>query len=239
MTEVQQDYIPEEALRRALPAHVRGNLTEEMVENLNNIVADDAYKEIFRENLLGYTTVIKEGKFKLQDYVNAVRYITYKAMGSKDIDAYAKTFPDRYQRLVEEGTSNKAISAYASAYKKTKLVQTMFEQSMIPVHIANADIFQAAVNEQAHLMVHAKSEKVRSDAADSLIRHLKPPETKKMEVDITQKQDDSIGALREVTEQLVKQQQAMLENNTLTADQVAKSKLHANVIEEDAEFEEA
>ncbi|MEG1346112.1 MAG: hypothetical protein RSC78_05215, partial [Acidaminococcaceae bacterium] len=35
--------------------------------------------------------MMKEGKFKTQDYMNAVQYVTYKHMGYSNKDAYFKT----------------------------------------------------------------------------------------------------------------------------------------------------
>ena len=219
------EVVTRDQLLRTLPKQVRSNLTDEILDSLNKSITDPNFREVYRENLLGFTSVIQDGKYKLQSYIDAVKYVTYKFTGSKDIEAYAKTFPDRYQRLVEEGASSKTISSYAATYKKTQLVQKIFEQNMIPVHIFNADIFQKAINVQAQLMVSANSEKVRSDAANSLLSHLKPPEIKKIELDVGIKQDKSLDDLREATRELVEIQKRQLEAKTITPKDVAHSKL--------------
>jgi len=219
------EVVTKDQLLRTLPKQVRSNLTDEILDSLNKSITDPNFREVYRENLLGFTSVIQDGKYKLQSYIDAVKYVTYKFTGSKDIEAYAKTFPDRYQRLVEEGASSKTISSYAATYKKTQLVQKIFEQNMIPVHIFNADIFQKAINVQAQLMVSANSEKVRSDAANSLLSHLKPPEIKKIELDVGIKQDKSLDDLREATRELVEIQKRQLEAKTITPKDVAHSKL--------------
>jgi hypothetical protein len=74
-------------------------------------------------------------------------------------------------------------------------------------------------------MVGAKSEKVRTDAANSLLVHLKQPETTKVHLDVRVKEDDSIKELRDVTMELVKQQRQMIEAGSMNAKQVAESKI--------------
>jgi hypothetical protein len=217
--------VTEEQLLRTLPKKFHNNITPTFVRTLNKSISDPVFREIYRENLLGFASVIKEGKYKLQSYLDAVRYVSYKSCGDLDIDAYTKTFPDRYQRLVEEGTTQKAIASYATAYKKTQLVTRLFEQTMIPIHIGNADIFQKAVNEQAHLMVNARSEKVRSDAAHSLMQTLKPPVAKEIDVKVGVTHDKSLDDLREATTALVQTQKQMLEDRTITPSQIAKARI--------------
>ena len=223
------DKIPEVVtktqLLRTLPKKLHGNLTDDILDTLNKSITDPNFREVYRDNLLGFTNVITEGKYKLQSYIDAVKYVTYKFTGSKDIEAYAKTFPDRYQRLVSEGATSKTISAYAATYKKTQLVQKIFEQNMIPVHLFNHDVFQKAINVQAQLMVSANSEKVRSDAANSLLSHLKPPEIKKIELDVGIKQDKSLDDLRDATRELVEMQRAQLASKTLSPREIAHSKI--------------
>jgi len=226
--------ITKEMLKRCMPAKVHGNLSDEFVLTLNNNITDPNFREIYRENLLGFTAILQEGRYKLQSYVDAVKFVSYKLLGSTDVKAYAQTFPDRYQRLLDAGSDSKTISSYVSAYKnKNQIVSKVFEQSMMPTHIINADLFQKAINSQADLMINARSEKVRSDAANSLLTHLKPPETKKVEVDIGVNQDSGISELRKATQELVRIEKQRIIDKTLTPQEVAQSKLNRAVEIED------
>lgn len=235
MTEEYVEVVSRAQLERTLPKKVIGNLTDEILHTLNNSITDVNFRLIYRDNLLGFTNVIKEGKFKLQSYIDAVRYVSFTSTGSNGTQAYAQTFPDRYERLVLEGASQKVISSYATTYKKTQLVQKIYEQNMIPVHIFNADVFQKAINVQATLMTSANSEKVRTDAANSLLNHLKPPEVKKIELDVGLNQDKSLDDLREATAELVKIQREQLEAKTLTPKQIAQSKIISEEVIEDVD----
>ena len=101
----------------------------------------------------------------------------------------------------------------------------------MPSYVLNQDLYQKALNVQAELMITAKSEKVRSDAANSLLTHLKMPETQKVELDIGVKEDGSIAALRATTLELARQQRLMVEAGALNAQQVAHSKLQVVDVE--------
>lgn len=74
---------------------------------------------------------------------------------------------------------------------------------------------------------------MRCDAANSLLTHLKMPETQKVELEIGVREDSSIAALRATTLELARQQRLMVESGAMNAQEVAHGKL---VI--DAEFVE-
>lgn len=214
-----------DTFRNALPKSCRQNLTVDMVTNINNLVSDPQLQEYYRDNLISYASVMNDGRYKMQNYIDAVRYVSFKMYGDSNVLAYSKTFPDRYQALIDKGCDNKTISSHVFAYNKTQLVQKIIEQTLIPAHIYNADIYQKAINVQAELMITAKSEKVRTDAANSLLTQLKAPETKKIELDIGVKEDKSIKELRATTMELVAQQKKMIESGAMNAKGVAHSKL--------------
>ncbi|MFZ2757065.1 MAG: hypothetical protein WAY93_09380, partial [Atopobiaceae bacterium] len=141
------------------------------------------------------------------------------------------TFPDRYQSMLNRGLSSKDMSSIISVYNKSKLVNNILEQSLIPSWVINQDLYQKAINIQADLMMTANSEKVRSDAANSLLVHLKPPETKKVELDIGLKQGNEIDQLRDVLAQLTSQQRQMIQAGVVTATETAEYRLIGKVID--------
>jgi hypothetical protein len=227
------EVVSKAALLEALPKQVRSKLTDDILHTLNSTITDPNFREIYRDNLLGFTNIITEGKYKLSSYINAVRYVSYTSTGANGTQAYAKTFPDKYTSLVTEGASAKTISSYATTYKKTQLVQKIFEQCMIPVHIFNADIFQSAINTQATLMLSANSEKVRSDAANSLLTHLKPPEVKKIELDVGIQQSQVLDDLSAAVTVLARAQQAQIIEGVASPLSIAKSQIIADEVIED------
>ncbi len=218
-----------EQFKQALPDKVKKSINQELIDQINTTLTDPEMFEAYRDNLLSYTRVMADGRFKVSSYIDAVRYVSHKLMGCTNIEAYTKTFPDKYQRFIQQGVSSKDIASYVTAYNKSKLVNLIFEQTLIPSYVLNQDLYQKALNVQAELMVSANSEKVRCDAANSLLTHLKMPETQKVELEIGVKEDSSIAALRATTLELARQQRLMMEAGAMDAQEVAHSRLVIDV----------
>lgn len=221
--------ITTDVLARALPEKFKKSLNQELVDNINNTLADPDLQETLRENFLSYIDVLNDGRFKIQDYLNAIKYCTQKLMGNSNIDAYIKTFPDRYNDQIARGLSNKDISSIITVYNKSKLVNLIMEQSLVPSWILNQHYYQKAINVQAKLMISAASEKVRSDAANSLLTHLKPPEVSKIEIDVGMKDSDQLKELRDVTLKLAAQQRDLIQSGVMSAKQAAEQRVVTGV----------
>ena len=211
--------------RQALPSTLQNRVTVDVMKGINTILADPKIREQFRENLLSYTNVLQAGRFKINNYVDAVKYVSFKLLGNTNRESWGKTFPNRLQTLIIEGCDEKAISSHVAAYNKNMLVNKIWEQTLIPSYVLNADIFQKAINTQAELMITANSEKVRTDAANSLLNHLKQPEVAKIQLDMTVTEDKSIQELRETTLELAAMQRKMIESKIMSAKEVAHSKI--------------
>lgn len=214
-----------EQFKQALPDKVKKSVNQELIDQINTTLSDPEMYETYRDNLVSYTRVMADGRFKISSYVEAVKYVSHKLMGCTNIEAYIKTFPDKYNRFIQQGVSAKDIASYVTAYNKNKLVNLIFEQTLIPSYVLNQDLYQRALNVQADLMITAKSEKVRCDAANSLLTQLKMPETQKVELEIGVKEDSSIAALRATTMELARQQRLMVESGAMNAQQIAHGKL--------------
>lgn len=216
--------LTEDQIKSVVPKNIKGNITGQLTQDINNILNDPDIREEYRENVLSYTDVLQNGKWKFKDYIYAVKYVSYKLRGDSNIQAYTKTFPDRVAGYKARGITD--YSPWVTSYNKSKLVYEIMSRSMIPTHVLNADIYQKAINVQASLMVTAKSEKVRTDAANSLLNHLKAPETAKIEVDMNVKNDSGIEDLKSATLELVKAQKLALQSGINNAKEIA----HSNII---------
>jgi hypothetical protein len=217
--------LTKEQLQASMPKKFRHNVTDEMIEFINSTEGDE-FRDVYKENLVGFADVIESGRYKMLDYVNAVKFVSYKLIGDSNTIAYAKTFPDRYQRLVDKNTPMKTIASFSTAYNKGDLVHKILERTLVPVHILNMDVHQEAINTQAELMRSAKSETVRQKAAECLITQLKAPEAAKIEVDVSYS-NSSIDELRETTRALAQQQLKMIQSGAVTAEHVAQSDIIA------------
>lgn len=205
-----------EQVAHALPPHLKKAATPSLVNQLNAIAEDPEIAEAIRENFLSYTKVLQEGRFKVQDYLHAVTYVSFKLMGYTNEEAYERTFPQRFQNLLARGASQKDISAYVSMYNKGKLVNLILEQTLVPTWVLNQDAYQKAINTQVDLMQNAKSEMVRMAAANSILTHLARPKEAGPVVNIELNQNSGINELREMLTTLARKQQELIQQGVPT-----------------------
>ena len=222
-------------LKKTLPKHTAKNITQSTVDVINGLTEGDGedFSEAYRENFLTYTKVLSSGTYKITDYMNAVRFVSYKLMKYSNIECYMRTFPDRYDRLLDQYQDlgdetwirENKIAAFVSMYNQNQLVNLIMDQSTIPSRILNAPMHQDALNVLAQLMVGSRSDMVRMQAASNILVHLKAPETAKIELDINVKENDVIGELRKVTQELAESQRLSISSGVSTSAQIAESKI--------------
>ena len=209
----------EQEFKRCLPAALKGSMDDSVREQFNKCLEDPYTRDIMGQNLIGYTSVLQQGKFKLSSYISAVRYCTYKSMGDTNILAYKKTFPERFTEFEDKDLPMNQINSYVTAYNKSKLVSLVYQALAIPTSILNQDVFQEAINVQRSLMLDPKvSPMVRCQSAKALMDCLKPEEVKQMELSVSVKESDTVEELRKTTNELAKAQLKALQNGAdLTA----------------------
>ena len=220
----------------SLPAGQKGHITQDMVNQLNALSKDPEEARYIRENFISFSQVLSEGRFKLGDYVRAVMYVSHKVMGKSNLDAYKATFPDRYKQMVADGRSGKDIASYVAAYNKGKLVNLVYERSVIPTWVLNQDMFQSALNTQYEIMNDVSvSDKVRVEAANSLLTHLKKPETNKAELKVEIGMNDGMKALEQRLSEMAEVQLKTIEGKAMTVEDVAALPLNvpdAEIVDE-------
>ena len=187
--------LPIETVKKLVPKSQRGLITQDFLDKIEASVQNSLIAEEFKNNFITYLNVLSTGKYKMEDYISAVKYVSFKLLGYSNVDAYAATFPDRYERLKKE--------AFASMYNKNKLVMQIYEQTIVPTYVLNAPLHQEALNELAKMI---KDPSVRGmtkvKACEAILQYTKQPDVVKGELSIDIGQQDTIAELREVTEQL-------------------------------------
>ena len=215
--------VTKELVARALPGNLKSAATDELADLINQISTDPLVAEQIRDNFLSYTSVLKEGKYKVEDYLNAVAYCSYKLMGESNQDAYFKTFPQRYTNLMAAGRTPKEISSYVSAYAKGQLVNKIMEQTLVPSWVLNQHMYQAALNTQFNLMSdEGVSAKVRSDAADSLLNHLSKPKEAGPLINIDLAESSGMNELKDAMKKMAEQQQQLIHAGVATREIAAQ-----------------
>lgn len=224
-----------QTVKSALPAHLKTAATQSLADKLNQISSDPEMAEQIGQNFISYTNVLQQGRFKTEDYLHAVAYVSYKLMGYSNQDAYARVFPHRIATLRAKGSSDKDISAYVSAYNKGKLVNLIYEQTLVPTWVLNAHVYQQAINTQARLMNDPSvSHKVQAEAANSILTHLKKPETKTLDVNIGVEETSGMTELKDMLTQMAGRQQELIAQGA-TTQEIAHQKLPGTQPVEDAE----
>ena len=221
----QANVLTLESVRKSVPSHLRNNVSQDLVDNLNNIALDPIMAEDIRNNFVSYSSILKEGRFKLDEYLNAVAYVSYKIMNNTNEEAYAKTFPQRYAKLIANGTSKKDISSYVSAYNKGKLVNLILEATLVPTWVLNQDIHQKAINRLADLMQNAQSEKVQVEAASSLLTHLGKPKEGNFQINIGESENAGMKEMRALLQEVAANQREAIQTGRMKTIDVAAQRL--------------
>lgn len=204
-------------LQNAVPKDLKVRLTEDTVDKINKMCEDAEYAKEVTDNFISYASILQHHNWKISDYTSAIGFITYKIMGYSDKDSYIKTFPDRYTRMVSQSYDAKKISSFVSNYKSTQLVSTLIEQTMIPVWLYNKDNYQKAINVQVDLMMTANSEKVRCEAANSVLNHIKKPEKAEIELNIGTEQNTVLDSLNAALLELGTRQSNIIQSGENTS----------------------
>ena len=216
-------------MQQAVPRQMRTRIDQDFVDKINAVLTDPNTADMMRDNIIGYADVLQGGRYKLDDYINAVRYVSFKTMGKTNTAAYIATFPDRYTAFKANQVTDKDIASYITAYNKNKLVNLVYDLTIIPTHILNADIHQKAINRLADLMVNAASEKVQSDSANALLTHLKRPETQKVEMSVNVAENSQMKEVKDTMRQLAEQQLKLIQAGAFTAKDIAHQRIFTTI----------
>lgn len=212
-------------IAKALPPNLKNTATQTLADLVNNVVSDPVVAEQIRNNFISYTGVLKEGKFKTEDYLNAVTYVSFKLMGMTNQDAYFRTFPARHAALVAKGIPAKDIAAYVAAYARGKLPNLIMEQSLVPTWVLNQDMHQKALNVQFELMNDNNvSPKVRSDAANSILTHLAKPKEAGPLINFDMREGSGMEELKAAMADLAQKQQDAI-NGGMTTKEIADQRI--------------
>lgn len=227
------DTLTVELVRECMPKNLSSSATQELTDKLNSISTDPLFGRMIRENFISYSRILGEGKFKAEDYLRAVMYVSYKLMGYNNDDAYIRTFPERFQEMTERGIDRQTRSAYVAAYHRGKLVNLIMEQTIIPTHILFQDVHMESITKLAGLMRTSSSERIQMESAQSLMLQLKPPEAKEVNLNIRNAESEGMAELKGLLQGLAGKQVEAIQSGQ-TAKAIALQKL--NVV--DADYEE-
>lgn len=220
-----------EEIKLAVPRQHRSKITPEFIDTLGKFVDDPDFGEFYGKNIISYSSVLQDGKFKINDYFNAVAFVSHKMLGCSNLAAYHKVFPDKVKRLLGKNISDKDLHTYAAVYNKGLLVTKITEQTLYPDHIVYASIRHKAIHTQANLLEHPNPH-IAQKAADSLMTHLKTPEKSTMQLEIGTKDGGIIADLASALSNLSNAQRGLIIDGSSNAQDIAHSPLLVTKVED-------
>lgn len=133
-------------LKALLPKKTNIAVTTEIVDLINNMEEDTGLpQELMEEDVMSYTHLLSTMKgVGMKDLVNAIKFCNLKR-NYENKDAWAITFPDKYNKLV---AANKQVDNHVSMYNSSKMVVAIDKELLIPVSLTYAPYFHFAVKKQ-------------------------------------------------------------------------------------------
>ena len=177
-----------------------------LISKIQELASDPDLADDYKSKMLSYTGILKDGRYKIDSYIDAIKFTSFKVSGLGIADSYKLTFPDKVARWVSEGRDNKRISSNISMYNNNELVNLVFEQTMIPTHILNAGLFQEALNVAQEIMHNSGSDIARVQALNAILQNTKAPTITKIELDVGIKEANVIDNYEEAMNMMVDKQ---------------------------------
>lgn len=142
--------ITREKLKKFLPKGSSTQVTDEVLEAINNMERDTGLPQnLLEEDVMSYMHLVgKIGGVGIGELVNAVKYCNLKRNRSNK-EAWAIVFPKKYDELTEAG---KPVDSFVSMYNGSKLVVAIDKEMIIPVYVQYSAYRHAAIKKQYQLM---------------------------------------------------------------------------------------
>ena len=83
--DTQQDLTVQD-VKKAVPTKLKSAVTQEFVNKINQSINDPLMAQSIKENFLTYTHILLDGRYQLYEYLNAVKYVSFKLMGMTNQD---------------------------------------------------------------------------------------------------------------------------------------------------------
>jgi hypothetical protein len=184
-----------EDLQKIFPKNRKSAINQELVNIIEDAEKRGDFEGYLENNIISFNSVLQDGRYKVQDYVKAVEYCCYYLNGDDQATAFVKTFPEKVKKRVLEGKSAYATGSPAM-YHRGQLVQKILAQMQIPTRMLHHHKLNDAITTQYNLMTSSRtSDRIKLEAANSLMAFLKEPEEQKVELEIGVKKDESAKAL--------------------------------------------
>lgn len=233
-----QTTVTKEELQAAMPAR-KNTITDEIVEIINKVQTEPEFQgETLVQTMVTYQNVLKGAKVSMKAYINAIRFCSYLvSMDDNYTEAYKRVFWDTefVQNRVKLPTADPKygeLTSAASRYRRSKIVTDILTLSQVPLDMLFTGHRYKAMGVLAELMVTAKLDRDKIQAARSVLEMTKS-DTVKIDLDIGVKDDSAVLSLKTQLAELAAQSVALLESGATDLKQLGGMKpIDAEVIED-------
>lgn len=179
-----------EDLQNAMPTR-KGSITQEVVDVINRIQNEPEFQgESLMQTMITYQSVLKNAKVGIKEYISAIRFCAYLiSMDDNYTEAYKRTFYDRkfVQDRLDMPTSDSRygeLTSAASRYRRSKLVVDILTLSSVPLELLFTGARHQALGVLTTVMMTAKLDRDKINAAKELLAATKGPDNVKMELEV-------------------------------------------------------
>lgn len=139
-----------EKIKKFLPKGSSVKVSESIIEEIRNIENSTGLSQEYTEEKIMSSLHLIGGEtnYSMSDLVNAVKYCNLIQHYTNE-QAWAITFPARYDKLVSEG---RQVASHVSMYNSRPIVSEVLKTMVIPAHISYMPYFHKAVEKQYQLM---------------------------------------------------------------------------------------
>ena len=240
MTLVSKDHITFDDLQQAFPSR-KNSITQEVVNVINASTQDPEFQGTsLLKDAITYEAVLQRNKASILEYVNALKFCAFMiSLDDNYTEAYKRVFNDRtfVKERANQPTNSvkyKELTSAASRYRRTKLVVDILTVSQAPLEMLFGGARMQAVGVLADLMMSAKYDKDRINAAKELLLATKGADSMKIELDVGIKENSMQDMLHKQLSELASNQKALLESG-VSIGSVQKLGISTEVIEGELE----
>jgi len=216
--------ITKEKLKKHLPKGSSHEVTDRVMELIHNAEEDTGLdQDHLSEQFLTHTSIMKQMKVSLEEYVNGVKYVTLVGNLS-NAKSWEIVFPDRLAKVEAKIALNKEkeargekfvqvnLASHVSNYNSSPLIVELRARVAVAFDVANAPLRQwalmknmelakgiAAPTPDGDMMVVTPT--VQQAAAATMLTELRPVADNKMTLNLGMS-DDARAATNRMTDQI-------------------------------------
>ena len=144
-----------EDVKKVLPVGMHKGVTEHVLDIIKSLGDDTGIPQEYVEEAIITSIPSLKNLNKpphITKYIEALKYIMLKQRCSSNAEAWKLAFPEKYQRLLDNGITNNKLQGTVSVYNKRPIVVAIEADMMVAMHIQYAGLRHKAMVKAFRLM---------------------------------------------------------------------------------------